>query len=122
MEQLLGKEWGIWVSRSSDELTLHMPVESGFASFSFDFLCSEDDLRVLSSSRFRRKILELILHVHLQPSTIRGGPKIETLRILRIIETVLHGTLKDIEQEIQASPESSYIRSLITQTEVQMDT
>lgn len=121
-EKLLGKEWGIWVSKSPHEFSLHMPVESGLASFQFDFPCSEDDLRVLESSRFRRKTLEFILHVHLQPTTIRGGPNVEIDQILRIIKSVLHGSPEEIEQEIQATPEPSYIRWRTAQAEIQIDT
>jgi hypothetical protein len=121
-ERCLGEEWGIWVSKSSREFTLHMPVESGVVGFQFDFPCSESDLRVLESSRFRRKTLEFILHEHLQRTTIRGGPKRETDQILRIIKSVLHGSPEDIEQEIRAAPKPSYIRWLTAQAGLRLET
>ena len=121
-EEGLGKEWEIWVSKSAHEFTLHMPVESGFMGFQFDFPCSEDDLHVLESSRFRRKTLEFILHEHLQPTTLRGGPRVETDQMLRIIKSVLHGSPENIELEIQAAPTPSYIRRLMAQAYIQSDT
>ena len=109
MKTKLGEEWGIWVSQSVDGLILHAPVESGFVSFWFDFPCSEFDLEVLENDYYRRKVLEFIIHQHLQPTTLPNSHKIDNEVIFTIIKTVLHGTSEEVLREIHRAPQPSSI-------------
>ena len=113
LSKILGQGWELSVFQSDERLTLSIPVDSGFVSRSFEFTIEDRDLDALRGSRFRHKVLEYILHSHLQPSILPGGPEVETCKISGIIDVVLHGTSADMERQIDGAPEPSYIRPRI---------
>lgn len=110
MERLVGEGWELGVFRKQGRLVLGIPVESGFRNFDFEFAISVQDLAVLERDPFRRRALDLILHEILQPRLTRGDHDGTEAEVRPIIATVLHGTPAQIEQMIEAAPNTGYIR------------
>ena len=110
MERLAGEDWSLCVFRDSDRLIISVPVHSSFVSIGFDFSCSDEDARVLSTDDFRRHALNFVLHDWLQPTMLRDGPKRDEAKMLAVIKTVLHGSLEEVETEIDRCHQPSYIR------------
>ncbi|WP_312944386.1 hypothetical protein [Agrobacterium sp.] len=110
MERLVGEGWSLGVFRDGDQLQIALPVDSSFISTSFEFSCSDEDYRVLAEDDFRRHVLDFILHEWLQPTMLRDGPKRDEAKMLAVIKTVLHGSLEDVETEIDSCPQPSRAR------------
>ncbi len=82
-----------WVTKLGDQLTYHLPVESGFASLQFSFAITTDELAVLRDDEERFYFLFAILHRQYQMQNPTSAPKTD-----RHFDLVLFGNIPDVER------------------------
>lgn len=70
LEKLLGEGWELSVFKEGERLHISTPVESGFASKSYDFEISQQDFSILKESTYRRIALEYLLYELLPPNML----------------------------------------------------
>ncbi len=90
--RLMGNGYEPHVERSGTHLTYSLPVDSGFASFSFTFEICQNDLDILLSDDYRRAVLEVIAHTLLQCSTMKGNDRFTQGDFDCLITDILHST------------------------------
>lgn len=88
----MGNGYEPHVERSGTHLTYSLPVDSGFASFSFMFEICQNDLDILLSDDYRRAVLEIIAHTLLQCSTMKGNDRFTQGDFDCFITDTLHST------------------------------
>lgn len=81
-------------------LVYSLPVDSGFVGLSFSFPIIERDLDVLLADPYRRAVLEVVAHVVLQHSMLRGNPEVTELDFRQLLDAVLHSAASDLERTI----------------------
>jgi len=82
-----------WVTEQGDQLTYHLPVESGFASLLFTFAITAEELAVLKTNEERYYFLFAILHRQYQMKNPRTAPKVD-----KHFDLVLFGNIPDVER------------------------
>ncbi|MGG4609860.1 hypothetical protein [Providencia sp. Me31A] len=90
--RLMGNGYEPHVERFGTHLTYSLPVDSGFASFSFTFEICQNDLDILLSDDYRRAVLEVIAHTLLQCSTMKGNDCFTQGDFDCLITDILHST------------------------------
>jgi hypothetical protein len=115
LKKLLGEGWQLSAFKEGERLLIDMPVDSGFASQSYDFDISERDLSVLKESRYRRLVLDFLLHEMLQPRLTRGDVGATDTECYAMIAIVLHGSATAIERTIEASRNTERVRRRLEQ-------
>lgn len=88
--RLMGDGYEPIVERAGARLTYSLPVDSGFASFSFTFDICQKDLDILLSDDYRRSVLEIIAHTLLQRSTIKGNDHFTQENFDNLVLDTLH--------------------------------
>ncbi|MBT2131512.1 hypothetical protein [Aliiroseovarius lamellibrachiae] len=87
------KPYEPWVAKQGDQLTYHLPVESGFASLLFTFAITADHLAVLKADDERYYFLFAVLHRRYQMQNPASAPKVD-----RHFDRVLFGDIPDVER------------------------
>ena len=82
-----GEPWRPHVREGPDGLTYVLPVESGFASLSFELPITRADLHVLRTDRARYDALFAALHGPFQLARTRPGPD----EVRAVVDAALHG-------------------------------
>lgn len=115
MEKLLGEGWELSAFKDGERLHISIPVESGFASTSYNFQISQQDFSILKESRYRRMALEYLLHEMLQPHLTRGDVGATDKECNAMITNVLHGSATAIERVIGKSRNAGRVRRRLEQ-------
>ncbi|WGI21510.1 hypothetical protein [Amylibacter sp. IMCC11727] len=115
MEKFLGKGWELSVFKNGERLHISIPVDSGFASKSYDFVISQQDFLILKENRYRRMALEFLLHEMLQPRLTRGDVGATDKECNAMITIVLQGSATAIERAIETSKNTGRIRRRLEQ-------
>ena len=68
------KPYELWVTKQGDQLTYHLPVESGFASVRFIFAITADHPAVLKTDDERYYFLFAVLHRRYQIQNLASTP------------------------------------------------
>lgn len=104
------KPYEPWVTKQGDQLTYHLPVESGFASLLFTFPITEDELAVLKADEERYYFLFAILHRRYQMQNPASAPKAD-----RHFDLVLFGDTPDVEKllNLQDAESNGAVSNLI---------
>ena len=68
------KPYELWVTKQGDQLTYHLPVESGFASVRFTFAITADHPAVLKTDDERYYFLFAVLHRRYQIQNLASTP------------------------------------------------
>lgn len=87
------KPYEPWVTKQGDQLTYHLPVESGIASLLFTFEITADELAVLNADEERYYFLFAILHQRYQMQNPASAPKAD-----RHFDLMLFGDIPDVER------------------------
>ncbi|MBP2167364.1 hypothetical protein J2125_000556 [Erwinia toletana] len=90
--RLMGDGYEPYVEQSGERLTYDLPVDSGFASFSFTFEICQADVDVLLADDYRRAVLETTAHTLLQRSTLRGNDRFTQSDFDSLVADTLHST------------------------------
>ena len=115
LEKLLGEGWELSAFKDGERLHISIPVDSGFASRSYEFEISQQDFSILKESRYRRKALEYLLHEMLQPRLTRGDVGATDKECNVMITMVLHGSATAIERAIGTSRNTGRVRRRLEQ-------
>ena len=115
MVTLLGDGWELSAFKDGERLHISIPVESSFASKSYDFEISHQDFSILKESRYRRMVLEFLLHEMLQPRLTQGDIGATDKECNAMITIVLHGSATAIELAVETSRNTGRIRRRLEQ-------
>lgn len=96
----LGDGYEPHVDERSGRLIYSLPVDSGFASASFAFEISSDDLDVLLADPYRRAALEVVAHAVLQRSMQAGRAQVTPADFHALVRSMLHSSAPELEAEI----------------------
>jgi len=107
--RLMGNGYEPHVKRSGSHLTYSLPVDSGFASFSFTFDICQNDLDILLSDDYRRAVLEIIAHTLLQRSTMDGEHRFTQRDFDRLISETLYSKFDRLQVFIEQVTREKHI-------------
>ena len=107
------KPYEPWVTKQGDQLTYHLPVESGFASLLFTFAVTADHLAALKADEERYYFLFAVLHQRYQMQNPASAPKAD-----RHFDLVLFGDIPDVERllNLEDAEGNGAVSSLIRNT------